>query len=533
MSTLRPGRSLVVLLVVVGTVGPAVTLAGTQASPLRTVDADDGIHHEGRDAGASPPPDPETDVVGWEDGYWYNESIDVNQSDGLDKSERDAFLSRTMARVEYLRGLEFRSRPALEFIDRETLAERRERTFGFPTDEQLWEAMFVLGEDTNATRAVGERFGGSVVGYAAEEGADHIVIVNRDPSEPKVGAIVLAHELVHVLQDQHFDLSAPRYDRDTFDGVFAKDGLVEGEASYVHRLYAEQCDADWECVPSPEPGWAGATRKGTWRFHRLTLQPYSDGAHYVAQLREGGGWAAVDATHRDPPESSAAIVHPGRNATPEPMTFVDRSNGDWTTVGRPQTVGEVGLYTLLWRSLNDQGQVDRDGPEVDGPYDTFDYNDPITAGWANDRLVTYAAGDRRGYVWAIRWETVEDAETFADAYRRQLQAEGANRTGKTTWVLPEGPFADAFRVERTGRTVVVVNGPTESSLRAIRPPERTPSSSPSTTAGPSATAGPSTSTGPPAMTSPSTGTSVPGFGIASALGGLILAALALRSRLRR
>ena len=32
---------------------------------------------------AAQPDDPESDVLGWENGYWHNETIDVDQSDGL------------------------------------------------------------------------------------------------------------------------------------------------------------------------------------------------------------------------------------------------------------------------------------------------------------------------------------------------------------------------------------------------------------------------------------------------------------------
>ncbi|MDX1748601.1 MAG: hypothetical protein R3324_21930, partial [Halobacteriales archaeon] len=41
-------------------------------------------------AAEAPPPDPETDRLGWENGYWYNESITVDQSDGLSDEELDA-----------------------------------------------------------------------------------------------------------------------------------------------------------------------------------------------------------------------------------------------------------------------------------------------------------------------------------------------------------------------------------------------------------------------------------------------------------
>jgi hypothetical protein len=51
--------------------------------------------------------DPMTDELGWENGYWYDEPLSVTTADGLNESEREAVVARTMARVERVRGLEF------------------------------------------------------------------------------------------------------------------------------------------------------------------------------------------------------------------------------------------------------------------------------------------------------------------------------------------------------------------------------------------------------------------------------------------
>lgn len=70
---------------------------------------------------ADAPPDPSEDVIGWENGHWYNESIAVNQSDGLNDTELDAFVARSMARVEHLRQLEFARNVTVEPITRDEL----------------------------------------------------------------------------------------------------------------------------------------------------------------------------------------------------------------------------------------------------------------------------------------------------------------------------------------------------------------------------------------------------------------------------
>jgi len=71
----------------------------------------------------SGPPDPTEDRLSWENGYWYDESIDVTPEDGYDESEMDRILARSMARVERIRGLEFDEIPEVSFVPREEWAD--------------------------------------------------------------------------------------------------------------------------------------------------------------------------------------------------------------------------------------------------------------------------------------------------------------------------------------------------------------------------------------------------------------------------
>jgi hypothetical protein len=99
------------------------------------------------DASATAPPDPESDVVGWEAGYWYNESIDVDQSDGLSDAELEAYVARAMARVEHLREKEFQSEVPVSVQSRESFR-NRSPTGGNGTNasydawnDQVWESL--------------------------------------------------------------------------------------------------------------------------------------------------------------------------------------------------------------------------------------------------------------------------------------------------------------------------------------------------------------------------------------------------------
>ena len=65
------------------------------------------------------------DTIGWENGYWYDDPVNVTTSDGLNETELSAVTARTMARVERIRDREFQSTVPVEVISR---AEYRTRS---------------------------------------------------------------------------------------------------------------------------------------------------------------------------------------------------------------------------------------------------------------------------------------------------------------------------------------------------------------------------------------------------------------------
>jgi hypothetical protein len=143
----------------------------------------------------------------------------------------------------------------------------------------------------------------------------------------------------------------------------------------------------------------------------------------------------------------------------------------------------------------------------------YDYESEPSAGWAGDAVVPHRNGDRRGYVWKTKWDTVEDAREFRTAYLDVLAAHDATQVDERTWVVEDGPFEDAFRVVRENATVVVTNAPTEDALDDVRPADG--------------------DAGPVEPTTAADGAGVPGFGVGVALVAALAAAAAGLARRRR
>lgn len=197
------------------------------------------------------PADPPADTLGWEDGRWSNESLAIDQADGLNDSELHAFVARAKARVERIRGLEFTEPVPVRVISRD---EYRADSGDISPPEsadafrnQVWEALFLVDEETDVNAAFAGVYGSSVQGYYSS-GSGDIVIVSDSPDELRVDRGTLVHELVHALQDQHLGLETRG---SSSDETRARLGATEGDANYVQFRYDERCEAEWTCVETP------------------------------------------------------------------------------------------------------------------------------------------------------------------------------------------------------------------------------------------------------------------------------------------
>lgn len=271
-------------------------------------------------------------------------------------------------------------------------------------------------------------------------------------------AMVAAHELVHALQDQHFDLWTLHHrDFRSSDAEAATVALVEGDATYAmlrltlgdrvigldgldeatfHEAFVRgQLEGPYEdpVARLPKP-----VRDGL-------FAPYVVGTAFVRRLERLGGWAAVDGAFARPPLSTEHILHPERwLAGDDPPLYpvlpdVSRRLGPGVTLEVDDVVGELGIRSLLaTRGLGEASAA----------------RFPAADGWGGDRYQVYRDGlGRTQVVWRTLWDTEADAAEFAEAVgalalppgraRPPRRARARQRTG--TWT-----------VDHAGREVVVL-----------------------------------------------------------------------------
>lgn len=198
-----------------------------------------------------------------------------------------------------------------------------------------------------------------------------------------------AHEYLHVLQDQNYDLrKGLKYnpedcelDTERCTGVQA---LIEGDATVTEQKWLTSYASSetrqdilefYSQFKSPVFDSAPEYMKRDFLF------PYQNGAEFVYSLLDKGGWQVVNAAYLQPPVSSEQIMHPESypDDKPLPVELNDFSGfigKDWQEIDRG-VLGE--WYTFLFLATGYQPEYRI--PDAEAL--------TAAAGWGGDNYVVY------------------------------------------------------------------------------------------------------------------------------------------------
>jgi Zn-dependent peptidase ImmA (M78 family) len=266
---------------------------------------------------------------------------------------------------------------------------------------------------------------------------------------------VMAHELTHALQDQHFNLRRfekwPKHDS---DAELSAHSLIEGDASYLMLQYVLKSPArQLAFMKSMMTGGADSTEQldKAPRVLRETLMfPYFQGMTWVTQVYKRGGWDEVSAAYKNLPKSTEQILHPDKyfaGEEPRKVSIRDISSslGKGWRMADNDVEGEWGYYLLLDEFLQ-SSDVSRKAAE----------------GWGGDRYALFLGPNKTDVVIAEKtvWDTEQDAHEFFDAYvgrttkRYGVEPSEMSQSGRRFWKTKEGGVI----VEQTGAGVLILEG---------------------------------------------------------------------------
>lgn len=274
----------------------------------------------------------------------------------------------------------------------------------------------------------------TIAAAGVTRGPNYVALNARILGDTDQARDVLVHEYVHVVQYRQGSIETAyrTINPGTTDSKMTHLAVVEGIPVYIEGEY-DHAYGHGEPTGMNQMVEAYHSAGGVRRY---ALAPYAFGAVYAEQ--RAGNASAVDDIYQSPPKTTEAIIH-GYMPGEEPVRQLegDISTDDWNWADRDR-LGELFVRQVLVTEL------DRDRTAV------------AAEGWGVDRHYTFKNGNQTAYVWALRWDSVQDADEFEAATRDYLDARGESVDGR--WQAEN----TSYRVVRTSpETVVLVVGPDE------------------------------------------------------------------------
>jgi hypothetical protein len=224
---------------------------------------------------------------------------------------------------------------------------------------------------------------------------------------------VMAHELTHALQDQHFDLKRfEKWPKGDSDAELAAHALIEGDATLAMSQYLQKHPlvalAFIRSIQSQQI--SSEQFKRAPRVLRESLMfPYEQGSTWATKVYLRGGWEMVSQAYAKLPQSTEQILHaekyfayeaPAKVAVPDLRQLLGPK---WKLIDTDVN-GEWGFYLILDEYLNNSAESKR-----------------AAAGWGGDKFALYDGGGTGDAFIAqvTSWDTAADAREFFDAYLKR------------------------------------------------------------------------------------------------------------------
>src|SRR5467141_2175778 len=238
--------------------------------------------------------------------------------------------------------------------------------------------------------------------------------------------MVMAHELTHALEDQHFKIEAwAKAARPNDDGELAREAVLEGNAMAAMVEYLFQGSGrSLQDLPDIDPAMligdmaeTPLLKKAPPFLKDALIFPYIDGLTFSATVLKPTGWEGLSAIFATPPVSTQQIMHPalytsGKVPAPISLPSMEKALGaDWAKLDE-NVMGEFGWKEVLKQFL--------DEPRAKA----------LSAAWDGDRYAVYEQkqSKRLLLITRERLASEEQAQRFFGQYSEALEKKHEKRS---------------------------------------------------------------------------------------------------------
>jgi hypothetical protein len=240
--------------------------------------------------------------------------------------------------------------------------------------------------------------------------------------------MVMAHELTHALQDQHFQIEDwAKAARPNDDAELARESVLEGSAMAAMVDYLLQgTGRSLQDLPDIDPSMLIGDMESTPMLKKAPpflkdalIFPYLDGLNFSAAVLRPDGWSALSGIFAKPPVSTQQILHPalyksGKIPPKVKVPSMDKEVGpEWAKL-EDNIMGEFGWKEVLKQFLGEERAM------------------PVSAGWSGDRYVVFEQKKTKKLLLITRLDlaTEEDADRFFTSYSEALKKKYDQRTAE-------------------------------------------------------------------------------------------------------
>ena len=343
-------------------------------------------------------------------------------------------------RVERIRDLRFRSLPRPQVISAARFQRLNEREASEKAKRRLdageveLKLLGLIEIGTDLSTLAGDASQLAAAAYDPHNGRLYVI---RDavPDNRALTEFVLAHELTHALEDQHFGLIESDAGGD--DRQLADLALTEGTATAVMIQYGRRY-LDPLALAGSALGLDTSNHGVPQALIKQIEFAYFRGAAFVTDLyHTAAGWNAVNiAIRAGGPLSTEQIMHPEKyllGERPLPVRIGGSPGSAWHRID----AGTIGEFAT--------GQILELGLEPSKAHDA-------SAGWGGDRYTLWGRRDskpacaqeeacRRSYALALawRWDSDRNRRQFERALKDYVRVGLSGQpSGPDAWSLPGG-----------------------------------------------------------------------------------------------
>jgi hypothetical protein len=275
---------------------------------------------------------------------------------------------------------------------------------------------------------------------------------------------VMAHELTHALQDQHFNLGRfEHWPKGDSDAELAAHALIEGDATLAMLLYVQSNPLRALAFLKSMALGGVATEelnKAPRALRETLLFPYQEGLTWARSLHQKGGWPEVSLAFKSLPQSTEQILHPEKfmsREAPVKVTLPDLAkilNGKDSKKIKSGAASNQTRWKRIMADINGEWSWYL---ILDQFLKTSSESRAAAAGWAGDRYELYEGPQGETlYFSKTVWDSENDATEFFDAFVKRVQL----RYPETTSVIatPKSPARVMALQTPDGIVVVELQG---------------------------------------------------------------------------